>query len=65
LRANFTDCRRYGITVLLPLGLLRADGRYLWVGQWSGWESENYAVVEIGADLVAKTLISTRAGICR
>ena len=65
LTARLTDCDRYGITALLPLGLLRVDGRCLWVGQWSGWETENYAVVEIGADGVAKTLISTRAGSCR
>ncbi len=65
LVARLSDCDRYGITVLLPLGLLRADGRYLWVGQWSGWESENYAVVEVEADGGVKTLISTRAGICR
>jgi hypothetical protein len=65
LRASLTDCQRYGITALLPLGLLRVDGRCLWVGQWSGWETENYAVVEIEGDGAAKTLISTRAGSCR
>jgi hypothetical protein len=64
LAVRITDCDRYGITALLPLGLLRVDGRCLWVGQWSGWETENYAVVEIEADADAKTLISVRAGSC-
>lgn len=65
LTARLTDCDRYGITVLLPLGLLRTSGRWLWVGQWSGWESENYAVTEVEADGDAKTLVSVRVGSCR
>ncbi len=64
LRVQITDCERYRISALLPLGLLRVDGHCLWVGQWSGWEDENYAVVEIEADADVKLLISTRAGSC-
>ena len=47
-----------------PLGLLRLDGRVLWVAQWSGWEEETYAVVEVPRDLDVKTLIRTQAGSC-
>jgi len=62
--AYITDCRRGGVNVMYPLGLLRLDGRVVWVAQWSGWEEETYAVVEVPRDLDTKTLSQTRAGRC-
>ena len=38
--------------------------RVLWVAQWSGWEEEMYAVVEVPRDLNVKTLFRTQAGRC-
>jgi len=64
LDAYITDCRRGGASVMFPLGQLRIDGRVLWVAQWSGWEEETYAVVEIPRDLDTRVLIRTLAGRC-
>ena len=62
--AYLTDCWRGGASVMFPLGLLRLDDRVLWVAQWSGWEEEMYAVVEVPRDLNVKTLFRTLAGRC-
>jgi hypothetical protein len=32
---------------MLPLGVLAAGGRFYWVAQLAGWNSESYAVFEI------------------
>ena len=64
LDAFITDCWRGGASVMFPLGLVRLDGRTLWVAQWSGWDEESYAVVEVPRNLEAKTVIRTQAGRC-
>ncbi len=64
MNAYITDCWRNGASVMFPLGLVRLDGRVLWVAQWSGWDEESYAVVEVPRDLEVKTLIRTQAGSC-
>jgi hypothetical protein len=45
--ATITSCDRSGLLYMLPLGGVRADGRFFWVAQWSGWNSEQYNIVEI------------------
>lgn len=42
-----TTCDRPGALYMLPLGVVRADGRFYWIAQWSGWNTERYNIVEI------------------
>ena len=50
-------CNRYQIRYMLPLGALRISGRYFWIAQWSGWDYEEYTIVEIKPD---KTEVAQR-----
>ncbi len=45
--ATITSCDRNGLLYMLPLGGVRADGRLFWIAQWSGWNVEQYNIVEI------------------
>lgn len=45
--ADVVDCDRYGIRYMLPLGALRLSNRLFWIAQWSGWDYEEYSIVEI------------------
>jgi hypothetical protein len=42
-----TSCDRDGLLYMLPLGAVRAGGRFFWIAQWSGWNFEQYNIVEI------------------
>jgi hypothetical protein len=42
-----TTCDRAGALYMLPLGAMRADGHFYWIAQWSGWNTEQYDIVEI------------------
>jgi hypothetical protein len=41
------NCDRSDTNYMLPLGVLAAGGRFYWVAQLAGWNSESYAVFEI------------------
>jgi hypothetical protein len=43
-------CNRYQIRYMLPLGVVRLAGRTFWIAQWSGWDYEEYTIVEIKPD---------------
>lgn len=45
LGAQITYCDRYGLSYMLPLGLVRAGGGNYWVYQNAGYLSESYAIV--------------------
>ena len=45
--AEVVDCERYGLLYMLPLGAIRLSNRLYWIAQWSGWDYEEYGVVEI------------------
>lgn len=45
--AEVVDCERYGLLYMLPLGAIRLLDRLYWIAQWSGWDYEEYGVVEI------------------
>src|SRR5207244_1601747 len=47
--ADLADCERYGLLYMLPLGAIRLSNRLFWIAQWSGWDFEEYGVVEIKA----------------
>jgi hypothetical protein len=40
-------CHREAIRYMFPLGAMRIDGRLFWIAQWSGWDYEEYTIVEI------------------
>ena len=60
---DLLDCDRFGASYMLPLGIVRAGGRQFWVAQFSGWDHERYAVLEITAKRV-EVVISTWGGGC-
>ncbi|MDR6024768.1 hypothetical protein, partial [Escherichia coli] len=37
---DLVPCNMYGATYMLPLGVLRANGRAFWLAQYSGWDHE-------------------------
>ena len=45
-----TSCDRAGLLYMLPLGVVRSDGKVFWIAQWSGWNVEEYRAVEINPD---------------
>ena len=64
--AMFVDvwpCNRFGASYMLPLGVVRAAGRLFWIAQFSGWDHERYAVVEMTPKKV-EVMVSTWGGGC-
>ena len=41
---------------MLPLGAMKLSNRLFWIVQWSGWDYEEYAIVEIKAKETETTL---------
>ena len=56
-------CDREGVRYHLPLGAIRIAGRLFWIGQWSGWDYEEYDIIEILPDKVDNVL-HVRGGGC-
>jgi hypothetical protein len=63
LTAQITYCDRKGVSYMLPLGLVRANGDLFWVFQFSGFEEEWYEVVEPTRNGV-KSRVAYPAGGC-
>lgn len=40
-------CHRETIRYMFPLGTMRLADRFFWIAQWSGWDYEEYTIVEI------------------
>jgi hypothetical protein len=63
LTARVTYCDRRGVTYMLPLGLIKAQGRTYWAYQISGYGREGYGVLRpTPKELVAEVQYS--AGSC-
>ena len=56
-------CNRFGASYMLPLGVVRSADRLFWIAQFSGWDHERYAVVEITSKKV-EVMVSTWGGGC-
>jgi hypothetical protein len=56
-------CTRMGASYMLPLGVIREGGRLFWLAQFSGWDHERYAVLEIKPKSV-DAVLSTWGGGC-
>jgi hypothetical protein len=57
------DCERYGLLYMLPLGVVRLSNRLYWIAQWSGWDYEEYGIVEIKPK-TAEDVIQVVGGRC-
>ena len=49
-------CSREGLHYMLPLGVISVPRGKYWIHQWSGWDNEEYDVVDIGAYPIAPVL---------
>jgi hypothetical protein len=49
-------CSREGLRYMLPLGVISLPRGQYWIEQWSGWDNEEYDVVDIGADRINAVL---------
>jgi hypothetical protein len=47
MAVDVLPCNRYGASYMLPLGAMRIGGRLFWLAQFSGWDHERFAVIEI------------------
>jgi hypothetical protein len=63
MMVDLLGCNRYGASYMLPLGVVRAADRLFWIAQFSGWEHERYAVLELSPKKV-EVKISTWGGGC-
>lgn len=64
--AAVTDCYRWNVSFVLPLGLMRTKtGQPLWVLQSSAWQGESYFVVELVEPARPNTLWQTPGGWCQ
>jgi hypothetical protein len=50
-------CNRNGLSYMLPLGVLSLPRGLYWIAQWSGWDHENYGIVEIRARSITPVLV--------
>ena len=56
-------CDRYGASYMLPLGVVRSANRLFWMAQFSGWDHERYAALELTPKKV-DVMVSTWGGGC-
>ena len=53
---DLLSCDRAGASYMLPLGAVRLGDRLFWLAQFSGWDHERFAVLEIKAKTVEVAL---------
>jgi hypothetical protein len=53
---DLLNCDRDGASYMLPLGVMRLGARVFWLAQFSGWDHERFAVLEIKAKTVEAAL---------
>jgi hypothetical protein len=46
MAVDVLGCNRRGASYMLPFGVVRTGTRLFWLVQFSGWDSERYAVIE-------------------
>jgi hypothetical protein len=44
---DLLPCTRYGATYMLPFGVMTLNGHTYWIAQFSGWDHERFAVIDI------------------
>ncbi len=63
MAVDLLGCDRAGASYMLPLGMISTAGRRFWVAQFSGWDHERYAVIEIKPKTV-QAVLSVWGGSC-
>jgi hypothetical protein len=63
MTVDVLQCDRVGGSYMLPLGVVRAQNHTFWIAQFSGWNHERYAVIELKPKMVELRL-STWGGGC-
>jgi hypothetical protein len=53
---DLLNCDRTGASYMLPLGVVRIGSRLFWLAQFSGWDHERFAVLEVKAKTVEAAL---------
>jgi hypothetical protein len=56
-------CNREGLRYMLPLGVISLPRGQYWIAQWSGWDNEEFDVIDIDARPIAPVL-AVRGGSC-
>jgi hypothetical protein len=49
-------CSRQGLRYMFPLGVISLPRGQYWIAQWSGWDNEEYEVIDIGARSIDSVL---------
>ena len=62
MAVDLLRCTRYGATYMLPLGVVRLDGRSFWLVQYSGWDHERFVVIEVKKDNVVAAVSAWGGG---
>jgi hypothetical protein len=57
------DCDRPAASFMLPLGVVRVEGKTYWLAQFSGWHGEQYEVLEFKSKAVER-IVSRSGGGC-
>ncbi len=60
---QMVPCDREGVEYMLPLGVMSFPRGVYWIAQWSGWDREEYAIMEIRPKAVVQVL-SASGGSC-
>jgi hypothetical protein len=53
---SVVPCSREGLKYMLPLGVISLPRGQYWIGQWSGWDNEEYDVVQISGRPITPVL---------
>jgi len=53
---QMVPCDREGVDYMLPLGVMSFPRGVYWIAQWSGWNREEYAIMEIRSKAVVPVL---------
>ena len=63
MAVDLLGCDRAGASYMLPLGAIRVANRLFWIAQFSGWDHERYAVIEVKPKTV-EAVLSVWGGSC-
>ena len=63
MAVDLLRCDKYGASYMLPLGVMRLGMRVFWLVQFSGWNHERFAVVEIKSKTV-EAVVNVWGGGC-
>jgi hypothetical protein len=61
---DLLPCNRAGASYMLPLGVIRANGKPYWLAQFASFDHERYAVIDIKPKTVA-AVVNVSGGSCQ